>query len=217
MYDPLVSVIIPVYKAERFLDECLESVIGQDYPALEIILVDDGSPDSCPEICDRYEKAYSSVRAIHQANRGPGMARNVGLEAASGKYVAFVDSDDRLDGTDAIRRLADRAEEKRADIVAGSFRRLDRDHASGVNRHRLRDGAYADTADFRFKGFVLYNHLSFAWGKLYRRVFLEDNGLRFGDYPFRRTRASIWRAAPVGRSMRLWTGVSISTGSTVIR
>ena len=97
MDEPMVSVIIPVYKAEQFLDECLDSVIGQDYPALEIILVDDGSPDSCPEICDRYAETYSHIKTIHKCNEGSGMARNAGLEAATGKYIVFVDSDDRLE------------------------------------------------------------------------------------------------------------------------
>ena len=115
MNNPTVSVIIPVYKAERFLDECLNSVIGQDYPALEIILVDDGSPDSCPEMCDRYAEAYDYIKTIHQSNAGPGMARNAGMDAATGKYVAFVDSDDRLDGASAIRRMVEQAERKRAD------------------------------------------------------------------------------------------------------
>lgn len=182
--DPMVSIIIPVYKAERFLDECLESVIGQDYPLLEIILVDDGSPDSCPEMCDRYSKEYDYIKTIHKSNEGPGMARKTGIEAATGKYITFVDSDDRLDGAGAIRRMVGQAEKKQADIVVGSFRRLTGQQLSGINHHRLHDGAYTQTVDFRFKGFVLYSHLVLACFKLYRRAFLVENNIKYRDYPF---------------------------------
>lgn len=185
MDDPIVSVIIPVYKAEPFLAECLDSVIGQDYPALEIILVDDGSPDSCPEICDRYAETCARIRTIHQDNRGPGPARNAGLEAAAGRYVAFVDSDDRLDGADAIRRMAERAEAERADIVVGAFRRLSGGQPGEIMHHRFRGDAYAEGTDFRLKGLILSDHLLSVWCKLYRRSFLIDNALRFPDYPFR--------------------------------
>ena len=184
MDDPVVSVIIPVYKAEQFLDECLNSVIGQSYSALEIILVDDGSPDSCPEKCDRYAEAYDQIITIHKRNEGPGMARNAGLEAASGKYIVFVDSDDCLDGVGAIRKLVERAEIKQADIVVGSYRRLIGRRLSGISRFRFQDDAYTETVDFRFKGFIIYNHLITPWCKLYRRAFLVDNNIKYRDHPF---------------------------------
>ena len=184
MDDSMVSVIIPVYNAERFLDECMNSVIGQNYPAYEIILVDDGSSDSCPERCDWYAKAYDRIKTIHQNNEGSGMARNAGLEAATGKYIAFVDSDDRLDGADAIRRMVEQAEKKQADIVVGSYRRLIGQQPGGVSHFRFQDGAYTGTVDFRFKGFILYNHLITPWGKLYRRAFLVDNHIKYRNYPF---------------------------------
>lgn len=182
--NPKVSIIIPVYKVERFLDECLESVIGQDYPAIEVILVDDGSPDSCPEICDRYAEEYSYIKTIHKSNEGLGLARNTGMEAATGKYIIFVDSDDCLDGAGAIRRMVEQAEKKQADIVVGSFRRLVGKQVSGINRPRLHDGAYTQTVDFRFKGFTLYGHLALSTFKLYRRTFLVENKIEFRDYTF---------------------------------
>lgn len=185
MDTPLVSVVIPVYKVERYLAECVDSVIGQDYPALEIILVDDGSPDSCPEICDRYAQVHPHIRAIHKSNEGLGLARNTGMEAAAGKYITFVDSDDYLDGPDAIRRLVERAEKNRADIAVGLFRRLEGRGLGEGCRHPLEDGAYTETGNFRFKGLILSDHLISAWGKLYRRAFLMDNDLRFRAYPFR--------------------------------
>lgn len=94
---PLVSVIIPVYNVERYIEKCINSVLFQDYTNLEIILVDDGSSDKCPEICDRYGNKYSEIKVIHQPNKGVSAARNTGLDYASGKYIAFLDSDDYFD------------------------------------------------------------------------------------------------------------------------
>ena len=92
--NPLISVIVPVYKVEQYLDECVQSIINQTYKNLEIILVDDGSPDRCPEMCDEYARQNSRIRVIHKPNGGPSSARNIGLNAASGLYIGFVDSDD---------------------------------------------------------------------------------------------------------------------------
>jgi glycosyltransferase involved in cell wall biosynthesis len=95
--DSLISVIVPVYKVEEYLDECLQSLISQTYTNLEIILVDDGSPDKCPHMCDEWAKKDNRIRVIHKANGGLSSARNVGLENAIGDFVSFVDSDDFFD------------------------------------------------------------------------------------------------------------------------
>lgn len=92
----IVSVIIPIYKVEKFLRICLESVINQTYKNLEIILVDDGSPDNCGEICDEYASKDSRIKVIHKENGGLSDARNAGIEVATGEYITFVDSDDFL-------------------------------------------------------------------------------------------------------------------------
>lgn len=91
-----ISVIIPVYKVEQYLHRCLESVLAQTYADLEVILVDDGSPDSCGAICDEYAQKDSRITVIHQENRGLSGARNAGLDIASGEYISFVDSDDAV-------------------------------------------------------------------------------------------------------------------------
>jgi glycosyltransferase involved in cell wall biosynthesis len=93
---PLVSVIIPIYKVEPYLCECVDSVINQTYKNLEIILVDDGSPDKCPEICDEYVLKDSRIRVVHKPNGGLSDARNTGIEIAKGEYLSFVDSDDLI-------------------------------------------------------------------------------------------------------------------------
>lgn len=90
----LVSIIIPIYKAERHLSNCIDSLLTQTYQNLQIILVDDGSPDRCPEICDRYASLDNRINVIHQNNAGVSSSRNTGLRIANGKYVGFVDSDD---------------------------------------------------------------------------------------------------------------------------
>lgn len=97
MENPLISVIVPVYNTEPFLPKCLDSIIGQTYRNLQIILVDDGSPDRCGEICDEYAKRDNRICVIHQQNSGVTTARNVGLAPAKGEYLAFVDSDDWLE------------------------------------------------------------------------------------------------------------------------
>jgi len=94
MLQPKLSVIIPVYKVEKYLDACVQSVLNQTLQDIEIILVDDESPDACPQMCDQYAKEYSNVKVIHKKNGGLGFARNSGLEIATGEYVAFLDSDD---------------------------------------------------------------------------------------------------------------------------
>lgn len=94
MSNPLISVIVPIYKVELYLDRCVQSIVGQTYQNLEIILVDDGSPDTCPAICDSWAARDSRIKVFHKKNGGLSSARNAGLDICQGEYVAFVDSDD---------------------------------------------------------------------------------------------------------------------------
>lgn len=185
----LVSVVVPVYKTEKYLDDCVQSILGQDYPALEILLIDDGSPDGCPALCDGYAAAHENVSVIHQENRGLGLSRNTGMDAAHGKYIFFIDSDDCLDGKGAIRLLVDKAEREQADITVGCYRRFNESGCRQVNRHHLHGGEYTRTVDFRFKGFYMYGHLAHNWGQLYRREFLDAHDLRCRAYPFTQDKA----------------------------
>lgn len=185
---PFISVIIPVYKAELYLEACLDSVLAQDYPSLELLLVDDGSPDGCPAICDRYAGQYPNIRVLHQENQGPGPARNAGIAAARGDYLLFLDADDMLDGPGAIRLLAEAALENGADITCGGFRMMREDGgalayvpppcAAGPERADARDPG------FRFRCFFQRDSMSFLWGKLYRRSFLAEHGLRLGEQAY---------------------------------
>lgn len=90
----LISIIVPVYKVEKYLDRCVQSLINQTYQEIEIILINDGSPDNCPLMCDKFANEFNNIRVIHQENAGPSKARNEGIDIANGKFVTFVDSDD---------------------------------------------------------------------------------------------------------------------------
>lgn len=111
------SVIIPIYKVEQFLHQCVDSVLAQTFEDYEIILVDDGSPDGCPAICDKYANIDSRIKVIHKPNGGLSDARNAGLDMAQGEYVLFLDSDDWWDDKDALRKTDASLKESGADII----------------------------------------------------------------------------------------------------
>ncbi len=113
-----ISVIVPVYKVEPYLRRCVDSILAQTYSNLELILVDDGSPDGCPAICDEYAKADARVRVIHKTNGGLSDARNAGIDAASGDWIAFIDSDDWIEAI-MFEKLLSLAIEYDAQIAVG--------------------------------------------------------------------------------------------------
>lgn len=113
----LVSVIVPVYKVEQYLNKCVESIVNQSYTNLEIILVDDGSPDNCPRMCDEWARKDTRIKVIHKANGGLSDARNAGLKIATGEYIGFVDSDDWI-SSDMYELLYDQIVNDNADISA---------------------------------------------------------------------------------------------------
>ena len=121
--DPLISIIGPVYKVEAYLPQCLDSICGQTYQNLEILLVDDGSPDRCGEICDKYAARDSRIRVLHKQNGGLSDARNAGMQQMSGSYLMFVDSDDMLP-PDAVQTLFETALSENAELVIGDHRRF---------------------------------------------------------------------------------------------
>lgn len=120
---PLISIIVPIYKVEKYLVECIESIINQTYKNIEIILVDDGSPDNCGKICDEFKQQDDRIVVIHKENGGLSDARNAGLAIAKGEYLNFVDSDDRLP-SNSIERLYQMATEAHAQMVVAGFERF---------------------------------------------------------------------------------------------
>lgn len=119
-----VSVIVPVYNVEKYIDRCLNSLINQTLKELEIIIIDDESPDNCPSICDKYAEKYENIVVIHKKNEGLGLARNTGLNIAKGEYVAFIDSDDYIDLT-FYEKAYQNAIENNSDICFGETKFLD--------------------------------------------------------------------------------------------
>ena len=104
------SIVIPIYKVEKYLRPCIDSVLQQTFRDFELILVDDGSPDSCPQICDEYAAKDARVKVVHKINGGQASARNAGLEVAQGDYVCYVDSDDYLIDNKVLERLLEKCE-----------------------------------------------------------------------------------------------------------
>lgn len=116
----MISIIVPIYKVERFINKCIDSILSQTYKDLEIILVDDGSPDHCPSICDEYAEADSRIKVIHKKNGGLICARKSGLKASSGEYVCFVDGDDWIE-PDMYEKVADSIKKYHPDCVITQF------------------------------------------------------------------------------------------------
>ena len=128
----LITIIVPVYNVEKYIRECIDSLLNQTYKNLEIILVDDGSKDKSGEICENYANADSRVKVIHKENEGLGFARNTGLTVAQGKFVTFIDSDDWLEN-DALQLLYGALKKENADINA---------HKLAQNGNSVRSSAY---------------------------------------------------------------------------
>lgn len=127
--NPKVSIIVPVYNVEKYLDRCMESLLNQTLKEIEIILVDDGSPDNCPQMCDDYAKKDSRVKVVHKANAGLGYARNSGLDVATGEYVAFVDSDDYVE-LDMYEQLYEASLNYQVQMVLCGFNRDNKGYRS---------------------------------------------------------------------------------------
>lgn len=177
-----ISVIIPVYQAEKYLSECIESVLGQNASFFEIILVDDGSTDQSVAICDEYARKNCNIKVIHQKNGGQASARNVGIEMASGKYLMFLDADDMLADADILRHMTKKMIKTNADILAGNFCYYKNGHIFQAKKHHLKSGSYVKTKEFRFQGFYRFGHLSYVWGKMYKKSFLKEHQIVFKKY-----------------------------------
>ncbi len=180
MEQPLVSVVIPVYNVEPWLDRCVSSVARQTYPKLDIILVDDGSPDGCPGICDSWAKRDSRVRVCHKENQGLGMARNTGLDLARGDYIFFFDSDDYV-AADTAEVCVASALAHGADAVL--FGLCDTFPDGRTVPKTVTAGIFTGDAvtEQLLPGLFVYSHgigIS-ACGKMFRLETLRNAGLRF--------------------------------------
>lgn len=162
--NPLISIVIPVYNVERFIRRCIESVIAQTYEYWELILVDDGSLDCSGIICDEYEKMDKRIQVIHQKNGGQSVARNIGIDHCTGKYIYFLDSDDFIKA-DTFQFMVSIAEENQADIVMTGIYEL---YPNGIMKST--SDTWLNTNEIlRIQRDILLDRLpNFACGKLYR-------------------------------------------------
>ncbi|MBP3627791.1 MAG: glycosyltransferase family 2 protein [Clostridia bacterium] len=186
MKNPIVSIIMPVYGVEKYLDRSIQSVLNQTYSDFELILVDDRSPDNCPAICDDYSKKDDRIKVIHkEINEGLGEARNTGITYAEGKYILFMDSDDYIDENLLDSVLA--CTEETTDITVFGIRRVyeDVNGETDYTEELLPKNSFYDK-DSLSDAFIELNKskaFPFAWNKLYKRSFLD-----YCDKKFERTK-----------------------------
>lgn len=177
------SVIIPIYKVEQYLRQCVDSVLVQTYTDLEIILVDDGSPDGCPAICDEYANQDSRIKVIHKPNGGLSDARNAGLEVAKGEYVMFLDSDDWWDDKDALRKIDASIKASGADIIIiGKKKYFNQEHRFGdVRTPKKCDMANSTLSHAQAMQQYMRSNIfvACAWDKVVRRSLIEKDNQRF--------------------------------------
>ena len=171
MEKDLISVIIPVYKVEKYLEKCIESVLKQTYTNLQIILVDDGSPDNCGKICDEYAKKDSRIEVIHKANGGLSDARNVGISKAKGRYIGFVDSDDYIK-ENMYEILLNLIKKYDADVsICNLYDVIDGNEYIRNKENGIREYSRLDI----LKEVLLDKNIqSYAWNKLYKKELFDE-------------------------------------------
>lgn len=181
----MVSIVVPVYNVEKYLRECIDSLLSQSYQNIEIILVDDGSKDSSGSICDEYAQMDTRIIVIHKKNEGLGFARNTGIEASHGEFVVFVDSDDYAD-SDMIKQLLQPITEDGADTCIGGFKRVDNHKNIIYTEKYVRqsfDGADVYNSFFmRILGSSPSSHDAFrmsVWNAIYSLDIIKENNIRF--------------------------------------
>ena len=177
--EPKLSVIVPIYNVEEYLPRCIDSILAQTFTDFELILVDDGSPDNCPRICDEYAGKDERIRVIHQSNQGVSMARNAAMKMARGLYIAFVDGDDFI-FPDAYEPMVREMEIHKLDILVGRCcRMIDGQISYNKPFGRVYPKGVYSGIDYMYlclkQGFMGTG----CWLNMYDRNFLLDNGLFF--------------------------------------
>ena len=164
----MISIIVPVFKVEPYLRQCVDSILAQTYRDIEVLLIDDGSPDRCGEICDDYGRKDPRVRVFHTENRGVSAARNLGLSEARGDYIGFVDSDDWIE-PEMFKTMLRGMENANADMAACASWR---EYPDSRQEQRSKEAVY--TGKDSLKALIEGNISSYVWDKLYHRDLLQD-------------------------------------------
>lgn len=170
---PEISIIVPVYKVEQYLDRCVNSILNQTFTDFELILVDDGSPDRCPQMCEEWAKKDSRIKVIHKKNGGLSSARNAALKIFLGEYVIFVDSDDWLE-KDAIEILYKNLKDTESDISIGAFVRAKSQNILTNNPDNIIEVYSRDEYLDMFLKFTSQETRYYAWAKLYTKTVAKE-------------------------------------------
>lgn len=171
---PLVSVIVPIYNVEQYLDECLSSIVSQTYRNIEIILIDDKSPDDCASICEHWRQKDPRIIVIHhEQNKGLAGARNTGLDICNGEYVTFVDSDDCI-SKNMIEILVRTSQESSADIVVCSAQQVNENNTTVLQELPIPDMFYPDNKALKEFLYCTGKIHDSAWGKLYKTSIFQN-------------------------------------------
>lgn len=178
-----VSVIVPVYNAEKYLNRCADSILNQNFTDLELILVDDGSSDNSGMICDEYAKKDKRVKVIHKENGGASDARNTGLDVSSGEYITFCDSDDLI-LSGGIECMVNAAKEENSDLVIGGFKEVNINklynlEITTIQLIRGNFTVYEDKIKDEFAGLWYENNMTSSWAKLYKSSIVKGNNIYF--------------------------------------
>ena len=184
---PKVSIVVPVYKVEKYLVRCVKSLSNQTLRDIEIILVDDGSPDNCGHMCDEFKKTDSRIKVVHKKNGGLSSARNAGLEVATGETVGFVDSDDDVELT-MYQELYETLTNNQVDFVMSDYLRIENDDVSYIKTTNLREGYFSkdDIKKEIYPQLIMGRNLDYGpllsvWHCLYKKEFLNKNNLMFAN------------------------------------
>lgn len=168
--EELVSIIVPIYNVEPFLEKCVNSLLNQTYTNIEVILVDDGSPDECPDICDKYREEDHRVKVIHKKNGGLSSARNSGLKVCRGDYIMFVDSDDWIE-VDLIEKMVKVMRNNPVQLVTCGRCVTDENYQEKIISGKSEILSVKEV----IKKSIFNNEIGIAaWGKLYKRIILEN-------------------------------------------
>lgn len=180
---PEFSIIVPVYKVEKYLKICVDSIIRQSFCDFELILVDDGSPDTCGEICDKYSTSDTRVKVVHKENGGLSSARNAGLDAATGKYIIFIDSDDFWDDANALEHIHVNLTETDADVLIFPAKRYYESEdkytyiiTSEVDRSKIIDRDVNAAIHYMIENNV---YRAAAWNKVVKKSIIDGYSMRF--------------------------------------
>lgn len=182
---PEFSIIVPVYRVEKYLNKCVDSVLCQTFEDFELILVDDGSPDNCGKICDSYESADSRIKVVHKENGGLSSARNAGLDIATGKYIIFLDSDDFWKDNDALKNICSNLAVTKADVLIFLAQRYyeETGNTTDILNSKSNRNNVINCDKYSAISYMLQNNIykAAAWNKVVKKTLIDNHNMRFKE------------------------------------